>query len=326
MKKLLAASLLLAGIMGVNSQTTSNTTTLTSGGSTSGTLGTKATYYGVSAGKAIVANATASNIAGNTLIGFEAGSTLTTGSNNTFTGVSTGIGACFSCQVGLPIIGNDNSFYGSFSGYSNNGGNSNCFFGANSGSANINGSFNTYLGFNSASINKGSNNVFIGSNSGPVANNQLGAFLSDKLFIDNIRTNTPLIWGDFATDQLKLNGAVGVGAVITYPTNPIYANYKLFVTGGILTDEIRVKLNVGGTWADYVFNKDYNLKPLSEVEKYINENGHLPNVPSAAQVKEEGINIGDMARIQQEKIEELTLYIIAQNKRIEALEAKMNNK
>lgn len=88
------------------------------------------------------------------------------------------------------------------------------------------------------------------------------------------------------------------------------SNYKLFVKGGILTEEVRVST----TWADYVFNKDYNLKPLSEVETFIKENGHLPNVPSAAQVKEEGIELGNMAKIQQEKIEELTLYIIEQDK------------
>lgn len=124
----------------------------------------------------------------------------------------------------------------------------------------------------------------------------------------------------------KISGKVGIGNVTSFPTNTLYTNYNLFVKGGILTDEVRVALSSGGTWADYVFAKDYNLKPLSEVEAFIAKNKHLPNVPSAAQVKEEGINIGDMARIQQEKIEELTLYIIEQNKRIEALEAKMNTK
>ena len=59
-----------------------------------------------------------------------------------------------------------------------------------------------------------------------------------------------MIWGDFAASQLKLNGKVGIGAVGVYPTNPLYTNYKLFVTGGILTDEIRVKLSASGTWAD----------------------------------------------------------------------------
>jgi hypothetical protein len=122
----------------------------------------------------------------------------------------------------------------------------------------------------------------------------------------------------------KVSGKVGIGGVttMTFPSTSPYASYNLFVKGGIASDEVRVALNA--TWADYVFAKDYDLKPLAEVEAFIAKNKHLPNVPSAAQVKEEGLALGDMARIQQEKIEELTLYIIAQNKRIEALEAKMN--
>lgn len=122
---------------------------------------------------------------------------------------------------------------------------------------------------------------------------------------------------------------MGIGAVGAFPINAggvSVSNYRLFVTSGILTDEVRVNLsNVAGTWADYVFNKDYDLKPLAEVEKFITKNGHLPNVHSAAQVKEDGIALGEMAKIQQEKIEELTLYLIQQNKEIEALKTQMKS-
>ncbi len=103
------------------------------------------------------------------------------------------------------------------------------------------------------------------------------------------------------------------------------ANYNLFVTGGILTEEVRVQLKANGGWADYVFNKDYNLKPLSEVESFINKNGHLPNIPSAKQVAEEGIELGQMTTLQQEKIEELTLYLIQQQKEIEELKAMVKD-
>jgi hypothetical protein len=123
---------------------------------------------------------------------------------------------------------------------------------------------------------------------------------------------------------LSDNGQVLIGT--TKPTAATYANYKLFVQGGILTDEVRVKLSASGTWADYVFAKDYKLPSIKEVEAFIAKNNHLPNVPSAKQVQEEGINVAQMATIQQEKIEELMLYIIKQDKRIEALEAKLNNK
>lgn len=119
-------------------------------------------------------------------------------------------------------------------------------------------------------------------------------------------------------------GKVGIG--IEETPIPITAsgvdvsNYRLFVKGGILTEEVRVSL--ANTWADYVFKDNYVLKPLNEVESFINDNGHLPNVPSAKQVKEEGIELGEMTKIQQEKIEELTLYLIEQNKEIEKLKTQ----
>ncbi|WP_395076196.1 hypothetical protein [Flavobacterium sp.] len=115
--------------------------------------------------------------------------------------------------------------------------------------------------------------------------------------------------------KVKSNGKVGIGTFNTFPTTAgsiSLSNYKLFVQGGILTEEVRISLQ--STWADYVFNKDYKLTPLNKVEDFIQKNGHLQNVPSAKEVKENGIELGEMAKIQQEKIEELTLYIIEQNK------------
>jgi len=169
-----------------------------------------------------------------------------------------------------------------------------------------------------------SGSIFIGSYSG------FALCTSNTLVIDQGENSNPLIWGDFAADQLKFNGKVAIGGNTTtafgnYPTTAgsvSVSAYNLFVKGGILTEEIRVSLKT--TWADYVFNKNYNLKPLSEVEKFIDENGHLPNIPSAAQVKEDGIELGEMSKIQQEKIEELTLYIIAQNKMINALSERLD--
>jgi len=71
--------------------------------------------------------------------------------------------------------------------------------------------------------------------------------------------------------------------------------------------------------ADYVFHEDYNLKSIEEVEGYIESNGHLPNVPSAGYVAENGMDLGEMQNILLEKIEELTLYIIDQQKEIDGL-------
>ncbi len=104
----------------------------------------------------------------------------------------------------------------------------------------------------------------------------------------------------------------------------------MFVKGGILTEEVRVSLQT--TWADYVFNKDYKLPTLQEVENHIKEKGHLINVPSTKEVAENGIELGEMTKIQQEKIEELILYTIDQQKQldkqtkeIEELKTLVNN-
>lgn len=96
--------------------------------------------------------------------------------------------------------------------------------------------------------------------------------------------------------------------------------YRLSVKGKIRAEEIKVY----NTWADYVFSSAYKLASLKEVESYIAKNGHLQNVPSAKDVTDKGLELGEMAKIQQEKIEELTLYLIQQNKEIEKLKVQMN--
>ncbi|WP_430410637.1 hypothetical protein [Kordia sp.] len=145
------------------------------------------------------------------------------------------------------------------------------------------------------------------------------------IIADNYGNDRLLIWpgiGGGAEKIVEIHGklAIGSGGYTNVPTNvggADVSSYSLFVERGILTDELRVRTG----WADYVFDEGYTLIPLVEVENFIETNGHLPNVPSAEVVEAEGINVGEMTKIQQEKIEELTLYIIDQNKRIEKLEA-----
>jgi hypothetical protein len=108
-------------------------------------------------------------------------------------------------------------------------------------------------------------------------------------------------------------GTVRVGNV----TTPV--GYKLYVEQGILTEKVKVAVATSLAWADYVFAADYNLKPLSEVEAFIKENKHLPNVPSADELVKGGLDLGKMQATQMEKIEELTLYIIEMKKEIEIL-------
>jgi hypothetical protein len=101
------------------------------------------------------------------------------------------------------------------------------------------------------------------------------------------------------------NGNMGLG--VSNPTN------KLDVNGMVHAKEVKVDLQ---NWPDYVFENGYKLNSLDEIEKYIMQKGHLPNIPSAEEVAEKGINLGEMNAKLLEKIEELTLYSIEQNKKI----------
>ncbi len=110
------------------------------------------------------------------------------------------------------------------------------------------------------------------------------------------------------------NGNVGIGT--NNPTN------KLSVNGNIRSKEVIVET---ANWPDYVFENSYPLKPLAEVEEYIKAHNHLPGIPAATQLETEGLHLGDIQKKMMEKIEELTLYIIQQQKEIDALKLKVGS-
>jgi hypothetical protein len=118
--------------------------------------------------------------------------------------------------------------------------------------------------------------------------------------------------------RIDASGAVRIGNV-TMPSG-----YKLYVEEGILTEKVKVAVASSPAWADYVFANDYKLKPLSEVEAYVKENKHLPNIPSASELVKDGLNLGEMQALQMKKIEELTLYLIEMKKEIDTM--KKENK
>lgn len=141
--------------------------------------------------------------------------------------------------------------------------------------------------------------------------NDLGTHIATK----NIRTNGYWLSNNGNNDGIFISSSNNVGMGTNNP-----GTYKLAVNGSIRAKEILVELN---NWPDYVFEDGYTLRDLNEVESFINENGHLPEVPSAHQVIEEGINMGEMSHILLKKVEELTLYIIEQDKKCKELESKL---
>jgi hypothetical protein len=110
-------------------------------------------------------------------------------------------------------------------------------------------------------------------------------------------TVTPVL----ITDQ---NGNIGLNTPSPDPA------YRLSVNGKIRAKEIRVETG----WADYVFDKGYELPSLIDVKNYIDQNHHLPEIPSEAEIAKEGLNLGEMNKLLMKKVEELTLYLIEKDK------------
>ncbi|MEC7262907.1 MAG: hypothetical protein VXW38_04140 [Bacteroidota bacterium] len=122
--------------------------------------------------------------------------------------------------------------------------------------------------------------------------------------------------------KLSVNESIGIGT-----SDP--GSYQLAVNGNIHTKEVKVDLT---GWPDYVFKEDHGLPTLQEVEQHIKEKGRLINIPSAEEVEANGIELGEMNKLLLEKIEELTLYTLQQQKELEnqkeknkRLEERLNN-
>lgn len=105
--------------------------------------------------------------------------------------------------------------------------------------------------------------------------------------------------------SIHSDGNVIVGTVSSQPNG-----YRLFVEQGILTEKVKVAVSGTADWSDFVFDKSYQLRPISELEQFIDKNKHLPDVPSATEVVENGIDLAKMDATLLRKIEELTLYVI----------------
>lgn len=135
------------------------------------------------------------------------------------------------------------------------------------------------------------------------------AFSNDgRIFFRSGGTTTWEPWRNLLVSSE--NGSYGIG--ILNPTE------KLAVNGNIRAKEIKVE---NGNWPDYIFAKSYILPTLNDTEKFIKEKGHLPGIPSAAEINADGLKLGEMNAKLLEKIEELTLHLIEKDKEIKTIKA-----
>lgn len=296
--------------------------------------------------------------ASNTAIGYRALKQNTTGTNNVAVGTNALTSSTGASNVGVGsaallsnTTGQSNTAVGTTSLRNNNTGRYNVAVGDGSMFFNTSGEYNMAVGFAALRENTvgrenmaigvdalrnytgnsnvaigtgagrgvlgsstGSGNVFIGSNAGA------SEVASNKLYLSNSNTTTPLVYGDFSARFVSI-GNVPVDKRETVASS---GNYSLIVEKGILSEKLKVALKSTGDWADYVFEPEYkaNMLTLEEVEAFTIKNKHLPNVPSAGELVEKGLDFNETSRMFMEKIEELTLYMIEINKEMKALKAE----
>jgi trimeric autotransporter adhesin len=300
---------------------------------------------------------------GNMFFGTYAGFGNTTGSNNNFSGSNAGysntsgdLNVFFGQYSGYSnTTGSNNVFLGGSAGNVNTTGSGNTFIGfAATGAPTISNS--TAIG-TSASVTT-SNTIVLGNAATTITGQGLGAGLSGLKFANlSSGSATTAVGGN---KVLSVDGSGNVVLValtagtinsVGGPTGPVaektwkdqdgylynnstngvvingtgFDGNSLIVKGGVLSKEVSVKVEGAESWPDYVFKPSYKRMTLDEVEKFININGHLPNVASATEMAATGNNLNKTDIKLLEKVEELTLYLLEMKKSNEAQNAEIQN-
>lgn len=274
------------------------------------------TFYGEESGSKITTGV------GNTLIGYKSGENVTSGLRNTFIGIDAGKGV---------TTGGTNTMIG----YNASAAGANA---ANLSNATAIGS-ETKVTASNALILGNNANVGIGTTAPAnkleitaTVDNQSGLrFTKLKSNSSTSPANNVALSVDANGDVILVPSALAASAwktasnvvsqtdtsqriVIGAMPSSLPGNYKLYVSNGILAERVKVAVRTSDKWADYVFSPSYRVKPLEEVEAFVRLHKHLPGVPSAEQVVREGLDVAEMNATLLEKIEELTLHVIRQEK------------
>jgi trimeric autotransporter adhesin len=256
---------------------------------------------------------------GNTFVGYGTGQNNTTGSNNTFLGNSTGVSVANAGLTNATAIGFNTTV-------------------AASNALILGNSANVGIGISAPAAKLhvvGGNSVATGVRFQNLPNDAAGGSATQYVVID-VDGNLFRYTGAAPARQGVVENAGGVlpnsfnenwtlkndflynknkkGIIIGEGIASLPKGYGMYVTDGILTEKVKVAIKNSSDWADYVFNKDYKKMTLTQVEKFISVNKHLPNMPSAAEMVAEGNDLAKTDAKLLEKIEELTLYMIEMKK------------
>lgn len=159
-------------------------------------------------------------------------------------------------------------------------------------------------------------------------NGSIGSYTNTDLLLVSNGASNKITFSISNNESMRINSSGQVLINSTCASLP--SDCKLAVNGTIYTTNINIKLTT--CWSDFVFKKGYSVMSLYELEKYITTNSHLPGIPSEREVQENGLDVARTNALLLQKIEELTLYVIEQNKKIieqdrkiEGLQKKINN-